>query len=346
MSDEQPRNIPLIILGIAMIAAGIGVIGLGVLRMGSMWKDTQLVVIPTETTLTFDSAGTYTIFHEYESIVDGVSYRGRRLPDELTIQLVDSDTPIEIESIGGYSNYSMGKRSGESAYRFAIEDPGDYVLNANYGDDDTQGQTVLSVAYWSFNMVRFSTWMGVLFLLEALGVSLLTKGFSRAKKPDPEKLSQGGYGYENSVEFKGDPTRALDHAHAVFGALGFTKVIISNGTLNAKGPGMQSTNQPPLRGATKIKIETRNSLLSLEAELGGVRFMRNFLIFFPPGLALFLGGIFALLTLGDGMPKGFGFMPLLIALPWLFISPGMIKTLRNKTTCALDELLSDMQTKT
>ncbi len=109
---------------------------------------------------------------------------------------------------------------------------------------------------------------------------------------------------------------------------------------------MQSTSQPPLRGATQIKIETRNSRLALHAELGGVRFMRNFLIFFPPGLAIMLGGTFGLLTLGDSVSKGIVFAPLLIALPWLFISPGMIRMIRNKTMNALDELLKDMQSKT
>ena len=345
MNNEKERNIPLIVLGVALIGVGVVVIGFGAKGMGSMWKDTQLVVIPTETTLTLDPAGTYTIFHEYESVVDGVRYKGRRLPDMLTLRTVDGDTIIEIESIGSYSNYSMGERSGESAYRFTIEESGEYLLSASYKDNDTPGQTVLSIAHWHFDMTRFGTGMGLIFALEGLGIALLTRGLSRDKKTDPEKLTQGGYVYETKVEFKGDPTRALDHAHAVFGGLSFTNITIANGTLNAKGPGMQSTNQPPLRGATKIKIEARNSLMTLEAELGGVRFMRNFMLFFPPALTLFLGGTFALMSLGNGIEKQVLFLPLLIAAPWLFIGPSMTKTLRNKTTNALDELLKDMQSK-
>ena len=184
-------------------------------------------------------------------------------------------------------------------------------------------------------------------LFVTLGIWLLQNSISTASTLTPGRFTQGKYVYEKAVTYSGDALRALDHAQAVFTALGFTNFETSNVFLTGKGPGMTSTNQPPLRGASKIRIESGNSRLSHHAELGGVRFMRNFILFFPPALVKFLALLFYGLSFNLELPNAslrIG-MLLLMAAPFTILGPIMIRNIRNRTTDALDSLLEDMQAK-
>ncbi len=107
------------------------------------------VVVPGEAELTLDKPGSYTIFHEYESVVGHRIYSSNRGVPGLECSLRSKATGAEIEVLRSSSNttYSMGGRSGTAYLTFHIVQPGVYVLSAQYPEGREGDQTVLAVGH-------------------------------------------------------------------------------------------------------------------------------------------------------------------------------------------------------
>jgi hypothetical protein len=147
--------------------------------------------------------------------------------------------------------------------------------------------------------------------------------------------------YTQQTSFSGNFTKALDVCTATLTTLGFRIVSQEQYSRCFEGPGMQSTKQNPILGASTIRLSWKEQKLVLDAELKGLERMRQFLLFFPPGLALFFVMLFGILF----HTRGFGFVVLLsIAplLPWLVLSPLLIKMTKTRTLQALDTLLNNI----
>ncbi len=139
---------------------------------------------------------------------------------------------------------------------------------------------------------------------------------------------------------------------------GFTIVNREKHSVDLTGPGLNSTKQNPLLGASAIHLEMRGQQLHLDAELGGVDSMRRFLMRFPFMLGLGLGlffGVFGGVAFGRqfgvgfGVPWARGLMWMLFAMgiamlpvtPWLFLSPMMSNMIRTRTQNALTTLVKN-----
>jgi Flp pilus assembly protein TadB len=145
--------------------------------------------------------------------------------------------------------------------------------------------------------------------------------------------------YETSIPYSKDPQDALAFARSILAQTGFRIVSLENRCLEALGPGLQSTRQNALRGASRVRILIYDETIHLSAELGGVIWMRNFLYLFPPLLGVFLIAVFALL----GLP-GRAFWIVLAALsPWLVLSPLISRAVKRSTLEALDTLLQNLR---
>jgi len=129
-------------------------------------------------------------------------------------------------------------------------------------------------------------------------------------------------------------------------------------SVDLTGPGLNSTRQNPLLGASRIHLELHGNELSLDAELGGVETMRRFLMRFPFMLGLGLGLFFGVVGgiafgrqfgVGFGVPWAQGLTWMLLAIggamlpvtPWLFLSPMMSKMIRTRTQNALTTLVTN-----
>lgn len=152
--------------------------------------------------------------------------------------------------------------------------------------------------------------------------------------------------YASTVPFEGDTARAFDLANAALTSLGFRISSRSESSLELTGPGMTSTRQSALMGATRLRITRGSHDLSIEAELGGVQTMSRFVTLFPIGLSLFLCVLmlvqFSVLSDHRG-----GVVPViaitgLTALPWLFLGPLMARHVHARTCRAIDALLNNM----
>ncbi len=116
---------------------------------------------------------------------------------------------------------------------------------------------------------------------------------------------------------------------------GFRLSTKGKAEIEAFGPGMSSSKQPPLVGVSYLRISVNDATLSVEATLGGVKKMQLFVFLFPPGLIAFL-------ILVGGM-RG-NFVPSLTwgVLPWLVIAPLLALWMSKRTEKALDVLMANM----
>jgi len=153
--------------------------------------------------------------------------------------------------------------------------------------------------------------------------------------------------YETSVPFTGDPGPAIAAARLFLGANGFKVDQPNNAELLATGPGMRSTRQNPILGVTSGRLKFTGRSIDFTGELGGVEFMRKFLCYFPPGLAL---GLMISFCIAGVFVPDFPWVAVAIAplavLPWIFISPLMLRSITKKTHAAVDTLLENIATVT
>ncbi len=144
--------------------------------------------------------------------------------------------------------------------------------------------------------------------------------------------------YSTSRLFSGNGSKALRVVEAALLPNGFRIVDSSSSRLQLKGPGMQSTKENPIRGATEITVEAKNGTLKLDASLGGVVVLSLFVCLFP----LALWGALALpdLLKSTGQSGALTAKSLYGAGAWLVIGPAMSVWIRSRTTSALDNMLA------
>ena len=154
--------------------------------------------------------------------------------------------------------------------------------------------------------------------------------------------------YSLTVPFSGNPSRALDFAVSTLTGVGFRLETRESSSLELTGPGMNSTRQSPLLGATRIQFFVHHQELDVEAELGGVERMRKFIQLFPIGLLLTLGatllGIFWAV-----MPQAFplaasvtGLALGVNAIVWLVAAPLMSRQIERRSCEALDAFVNNL----
>jgi hypothetical protein len=103
-------------------------------------------VVPGEVALTLDEGGTYTIFHEYHSLVDGRLYAVDGVSGLIvTMRSRPGGAVLALKSAVGVS-YDFGDRAGRSLFEFEVRSPGNYQLTSSYSDGRREPQTVLAVA--------------------------------------------------------------------------------------------------------------------------------------------------------------------------------------------------------
>lgn len=134
--------IALLILVAGSIAAGVFVY----MRLDGLTRELVQVIVPGEADVTFNQPGTYTIYFEQESVVNGLIYRSEGDIAGLVVRLRSaSEAPITLVAPSFSSNYSIGGRVGEAVLVGTITEPGPYHLSASYADGRTGPEAVLAI---------------------------------------------------------------------------------------------------------------------------------------------------------------------------------------------------------
>jgi len=116
-------------------------------RLGGLDQGTIRIVVPGSAVLALDKPGSYTIFHERRTMVDG-RYYASDSADGLRVTLVaeGSGVPIALAQPKMSSSYEMGGREGRSLLQFDIAQPGRYRLSANLASGAAEPKLVLAVS--------------------------------------------------------------------------------------------------------------------------------------------------------------------------------------------------------
>jgi hypothetical protein len=104
------------------------------------------VVVPGSSVLALDKPGTYTIYHEQKSFVDGQYYASDSV-EGLRVGLTSeaAGATVKLDEPSGSSSYSIGNRKGTSILAFKIEQPGRYRLTAGLANGRAEPKVVLAV---------------------------------------------------------------------------------------------------------------------------------------------------------------------------------------------------------
>jgi hypothetical protein len=114
-------------------------------RLGGWAERMMRVVVPGQADLTLKESGTYTIFHEHQSTVDGRVYSVHTVSGlKISVRARPSGQVIPLQNAVG-SRYSVRAQAGRSLFDFVVPAAGTYEISAAYDGGRAQPQTVLAI---------------------------------------------------------------------------------------------------------------------------------------------------------------------------------------------------------
>lgn len=115
-------------------------------QLSRLTEGLQQVSVPGEIEITLAEPGTYTIFHEHQSVVGDRVYRNEEGLPGLKVALVSAGgAHVALSPATVSSNYSVGGRAGVSVLGFSTDEPGPYRLSAWYPEGQGGPQGVLAI---------------------------------------------------------------------------------------------------------------------------------------------------------------------------------------------------------
>ena len=126
------------VLAVAIIVTGAALGIFLFLKSLARVDDAPQLVVPGEHALDLDETGTYDVFVESHSVIDGQVYSNPSGVPGMSFYLRRPETGQEVtlEAQTSRLTYSFGDRSGRGILNFTIDEPGSYVLTAAYTSEN------------------------------------------------------------------------------------------------------------------------------------------------------------------------------------------------------------------
>jgi uncharacterized membrane protein YdcZ (DUF606 family) len=177
---------------VAGIVGSITMIVAGVLSTSHTVDNFARFVAPTDgQTLNFSQSGTFTIYYESNSKVDGQRYRSPDVVPGMSVQLIGpSGDTIDMQSASNTVSFSTSGRSGQSIGKVDIPSAGAYVAIVKA---DTTEPFVLAVGKGVLG--KLFAYIGAAFAIGALGfvtglVTLIVTGVKRSKRKRERRAAE------------------------------------------------------------------------------------------------------------------------------------------------------------
>lgn len=153
--------------------------------------------------------------------------------------------------------------------------------------------------------------------------------------------------YKISKAFSGSQEQLLRSFVTTLTQLGFRLEKQSHDTKEFLGPGMSTTRQSPLLGASVIHVKIEGRYVKVNAELGGVTRMKRFMVILIGSLCVGLGLIFGGLAAAGLLKSRNGgevhwWVVLLPFLPWIFLIPLISRSLEKRTRNAIETMVHNL----
>jgi hypothetical protein len=141
-----------VVAALIIIGAIAGAIWTAVSQFQGIAAGLVQVVVPGGADLELKAPGSYTIFHEATSAVDGRIYASSDISGlRVTVRSAATGKEIRVGQPTGTATYSFSGRVGNSVLAFDIDTPGTYRLDGSYEDGRLQPQTVIAVGTGFFS---------------------------------------------------------------------------------------------------------------------------------------------------------------------------------------------------
>jgi hypothetical protein len=190
MASQNSPNKWFYVLGIIIILAGtISSAFLLISEFGKITGESKQIIVPGSSDLMLPTIGTYTVFYENQSVVDGKIYVTGEDISGLEIKVINKTTGSKIETYlpSGSTSYSIGGRTGKSILAFNINQSGIYQLSANYSKGRSGPEIVLAIA--TFNILSAAMTIGIIYLLSfAIGVIIII--WTYIKRRNSKKINK------------------------------------------------------------------------------------------------------------------------------------------------------------
>lgn len=170
-------------IGAMALVAFVAILFNGIAGMGDAL---QQMLGPGRIEVTLDEPGTYTVFHEHESIFEGQYYSSPEIVSGLTVRVrsLDGGETIRVEAPSISSNYAISGRSGVGIFEFNIIEPGRYRITAAYGNGQATPQVVLAIGHDFMGglMATIFGAIGVMMVGAGLVISIAVVTFVKREK--------------------------------------------------------------------------------------------------------------------------------------------------------------------
>jgi len=171
VAAKPPTRAWYIVAGLLAIAAVVASSLFVIYRVYGLSSRLQQVVVPGEASVTLTQPGNHTIFHEYNSVIDGKVYAAPSIAG-LKVTLVSADgSPVRLGSPTATSRYSFAGREGISVFSFKAE-PGTYRLTASYENGRVEPRTVLSVGSGFVAAIITTVMVAILIAFAGIGTAI------------------------------------------------------------------------------------------------------------------------------------------------------------------------------
>lgn len=141
------------------------------------------IVVPGETELALEP-GSYTIFHETQSIVGGKLYQSDGIGGLTVSVLSPAEEAVALTTPAMGGSYEFAGRRGVAAFGFEIGEPGTYRLSASYGEGAAGPETVLAVGK-GFAGTLLATVLGglaLVFICAGVAVAIAVRGSAKRRR--------------------------------------------------------------------------------------------------------------------------------------------------------------------
>lgn len=116
-------------------------------RLNALPDKLMHLVVPGEADLNLVQTGTYSIFHERQSVVDGLLLSSNDIAGLRVSLRSASGADVTLAPLGASTTYSIGGRAGVGIFEFEIREPGIYRLAAAYDGNRALPRSVLAVGH-------------------------------------------------------------------------------------------------------------------------------------------------------------------------------------------------------
>ena len=146
------------------------------------------IAVPGKSTVEFDTAGKKYVFYEFNTVYNGKMYSTPQVISGLICSLKEENTgkDIELKKSNIYYEYARGSSEGRAVFEFEIDNPGSYVFEAWY--EDNEGPKIIFVLGEGFSgdllMIIMRSFL-VLFL--TTGTAILILVFTILKRNKSKK---------------------------------------------------------------------------------------------------------------------------------------------------------------